>query len=227
MIRKMTNKYIALIPCAGKGLRFGGALPKQYLTVGTQTILEHTLAAFNACELISEIVVVVAVDDVLIDDVVARCAMPKLRVLKMGGQTRAHTVFNALQALELSSLDWVLVHDAVRCFIQPQTITRQIEVLANDHVGGILAIPATDTVKYVENGEVDKTLPRQNIYLAQTPQMFRYGILSQALATADLTQVTDEALAVEKLGLAVKIVLGEVTNIKITHAADIKLFSTP
>jgi 2-C-methyl-D-erythritol 4-phosphate cytidylyltransferase len=215
------SKYTAVIPCAGSGIRFGGQLPKQYVKVDGQTILERTLIPFIQCQLIAQIVLVVAKDDAVIDTIISKLNISKIIVLKVGGETRAQTVTNAINLLELAELDWVLIHDAVRCFITEDLITRLINQLSNDLVGGILAIPATDTVKQVSNGVVQTTLNRNDIYLAQTPQMFRAGILKAALNQANLARVTDEASAVEQLGKSVKIVLGEATNIKITYPQDL------
>ena len=144
-------------------------------------------------------------DDELIDDYAAKYT--KVRIVKVGGATRAASVNNGLRELKLMPDDWVLVHDAARCCIHPNDIRKLVNQLKNGSDGGILAAKAVDTVKQVDSAkQVLKTLDRQYIYMAQTPQMFRYQELIQALAKADLALVTDEASAVELAGGVVKII---------------------
>ena len=217
------TKLVALIPCAGMGSRIGYTTPKQYIKINGSTILEHTISAFLKVKFIDEVVVVVAPNDNFIHDIVGILKEPKIKILRIGGKTRAQTVINGLSYIELNENDWILVHDAARCCIEPNLINEQIESLKNNDVGGILAIPAVDTIKYVENGVIRKTLDRANIYLAQTPQMFRYNVLKTALSTAEnLDSITDEASAVEALGVKVKIILGDAKNIKVTNRDDIE-----
>lgn len=215
-----SNKFVVLIPCAGSGARFGGTLPKQYVKIGAKTILEHTVDAFLQVEEISEIIIVVNANDNVINDISA--LKNHVTILKVGGKTRANTVLNGLNHLTLADKDWVLVHDAARCCIEPELIKKQIAELRNDDVGGILAIPVTDTVKVVNSGIISATLDRNTVYLAQTPQMFRYGVLKQALSTHyNVPGITDEASSVEKLGLPVRVINGSVSNIKVTYAEDL------
>ncbi len=248
----MLSKKIVILPCAGNGSRFGGSLPKQYMLINGKTILEHTVNVFLSIPEIDQIVIVTAPDDTYIDNFaipaqgnVIPTVIPEItairesttlvpapsavwqagiQILKIGGSTRTQTVKNAVNALGCNDNDWLLVHDVARCCITPEAISRQITLLENDEIGGILAIGATDTIKQSAiGGQIDKTLDRSTIYQAQTPQMFRFGILKEALNKTNLEVVTDEASAVEQMGRAVKLVEGERENIKITYPIDIKL----
>ena len=217
---------IVIIPCAGSGSRLGATIPKQYINIcGTKTILDYTLESFLAVPLIDKIMVVVSHNDNMIDDILAKYNDNRLIMHKIGGETRAETVLNGLKKLsgDINDDDWVLVHDAARCLITSELIIKLINELQNDSVGGILAIPVYDTVKKVVDKKIQATMPREQIYLAQTPQMFRYSILYRALSNYDLTLLTDEASAVEKTGVNVKIVIGDSSNIKITHIGDLNL----
>jgi 2-C-methyl-D-erythritol 4-phosphate cytidylyltransferase len=214
------SNYV-LIPCAGKGSRFGSPIPKQYTKIGDKTVIEHTLNAFLQLPEITEIVVVVSIDDNEIDKYAL--ISPKIRVARVGSGVRAKTVLNGLNLLKCEANDWVLVHDAARCCIRPQAIKDMLIKLNEDKVGGILAIPVNDTLKHVDNGLITKTVNRNSLYHAQTPQMFRYNVLHKALSSCDLEGITDDASAVEALGLAVHLVLGDVSNIKLTYPSDIKI----
>lgn len=219
----MLDNKIVVLPCAGNGSRLKSDFPKQYQRIGNKTILEHTLEVFLPLEQISKIVIVISPTDKYIDKILSN-VNPKISILKVGGETRAHTVKNALNTLECLDKDWVLVHDVARCCITRQKILDLIKHLEQDEVGGILAIPATDTIKLsATGGEIDQTLERETIYHAQTPQMFRYSILKHALNNADLARVTDEASSIEQLKLPVKLVRGETTNIKVTYPLDLKI----
>lgn len=219
----MSDKLIALIPCAGSGSRFGGEVAKQYTALGEKTVLDYTLQAFLAVPDISHIVLVAEANDKYINRYLA--LSPQVTCLKVGGVTRAESVVNGLvemQAiLKVQPQDWILVHDAVRCCISPMLILKLINQLKYSDVGGILASKATDTVKQVSGKFVTRTLKREQIYLAQTPQMFRYALLKEALQTADLGQITDEASAVETSGHKVQIVESNSSNLKITYKEDL------
>lgn len=218
----MPDKLIALIPCAGNGSRFGGELAKQYTALGGKTILDYTLQAFLAVPDISHIVLVAGAGDTHINHYLA--LSPQITCLKVGGVTRAESVVNGLVAmqgmLKVQPQDWVLVHDAVRCCISPMLILKLINQLKSSDVGGILALPATDTVKQVSGKFITRTLKREQIYLAQTPQMFRYTLLKEALQNGDLSQITDEASAVEGAGHKVQIIESDPSNFKITYKED-------
>lgn len=223
----MVNKKIVILPCAGVGSRFSQVIPKQYTLINNKTIIEHTLSVFLSIRQIDQIIIVTAVDDQYIDRLVnlGKISMnDKIRILKIGGQTRAQTIRNVVNSLKCNQDDWLLVHDVVRCCIKSDVVLRLITQLENDDVGGILAIGAADTIKVSQNGLIiNKTLDRCHIYHAQTPQMFRAGVLKDALNLAPLDLVTDEASAVEQINLPVKLVEGERNNVKITYPTDIKL----
>jgi 2-C-methyl-D-erythritol 4-phosphate cytidylyltransferase len=230
----MASKTIVILPCAGGGSRFGGAIPKQYTLINGKTILEHTLNVFLLIRQIDQIVIVAAPNDEYVAIILQEIRrlklsankhdVSKIKILRVGGKSRANSVKNGLDALNCSDDDWILVHDVARCCITGASVVRLITDLEKDEVGGILATPAVDTIKQSDNGLViDKTLERSSIFQAQTPQMFRAGVLGKALNLANLDLVTDEASAVEYMGLPVKLVMGEPGNIKVTYPQDTKL----
>lgn len=211
-----------LIPCAGSGSRAGSAGPKQYQPLAGQPLVAHTLAAFAATPGLAGVLVVVASGDNTLEQagLAEGC-----HVADCGGASRAESVLNGLGVLSTLGAvadDWVLVHDAARCLITPTQVRALIEACWNDPVGGLLAQPLADTLKSGAAGRVAATLDRQDKWLAQTPQMFRLGLLRPALAAGG-TGVTDEASAVEALGHAPKLVTGEAENFKITWPADFAL----
>lgn len=215
------EELIALIPCAGTGERYGQIIPKQYSEINGKTILEHTLQPFINSKRINKIVLIAKASDTMIEAYQKLSA--KIIIKKVGGDTRAQSVRNGLQAIKCQSNVWVLVHDAARCCLTEDLLNKLITEVSDDEVGGILAAPATDTVKYTIKNvaiEIDRTIPRERIYLAQTPQMFRYNTLLQALSLDNLTQITDEASAIEMLGLKVKVVESCISNIKVTNPID-------
>jgi 2-C-methyl-D-erythritol 4-phosphate cytidylyltransferase len=213
-------RYFSLIPAAGVGARMGGAGPKQYLPLAGQTILQHTVAAFLAAPQIAHIAVVVSPEDAYVDQYLQ--SNDKLTVLRCGGDTRQQTVRNGLQALrsQIRDEDWVLVHDAARPGLTAAMIAGLIADVDVHPVGGLLALPVVDTVKRAAAGKVE-TVPRDGLWLAQTPQMFRYQLLCEALDAAEA--VTDEASAIEALGLCPLLVPGHARNLKVTLPADLAL----
>jgi 2-C-methyl-D-erythritol 4-phosphate cytidylyltransferase len=215
-------RYFALVPAAGVGARMGAGSPKQYLPIGGKPMLRHTLDAFVSSPLIAHTYVVVSVDDPYIDSVVPR---EGVTVLRCGGESRLASVRNGLWALEnqLHATDWVLVHDAARPGLNGELIEKLITETAGHPVGGLLALPVVDTVKRAINDEL-ATVSRDGLWLAQTPQMFRLRLLADALAAAtDPSAITDDASAVEALGLAPKLVEGHPRNLKVTLPADIRI----
>lgn len=221
-------RFFALVPCAGFGARSGSAVPKQYVALAGLPMVGHTLAALEAVARLQATLVVLSPGD----DAFAR-AMPGFEgprgwVAHEGGATRAATVENGLRALlarGARSDDWVLVHDAARCLLQPAWVDALIDaVLADgaDAVGGLLALPLADTLKDEVGGRVRATVDRRGKWAAQTPQMFRIGLLQRALAQAG-TSVTDESSAVEALGLAPRLVEASAENFKVTWPADFAL----
>lgn len=217
-----TPRYVALIPAAGVGSRMGATTPKQYMRIGSKSVLQHTVDAFLKFSKIQHTYVVVSPDDAYVDEYLAKTE--NLSVLRCGGASRRDTVRNGLSELAstLSNQDWVLVHDAARPGLTSGLLQHLIDSVADDAVGGLLALPVVDTVKRVENGKV-QTIPRDGLWLAQTPQMFRYHLLCEALDAAD--QVTDEASAIEAAGHAPILVEGHVRNMKLTLPSDMALIA--
>lgn len=198
----------------------GGSSPKQYLSINGLAILRHTVLAFLAAPEIAHTYVVVSAEDAYVD--AALSGLTGVSILRCGGATRRATVSNGLQALTaiLGPHDWVLVHDAARPGLTPALLSKLIQQVGQHTVGGLLALPVVDTVKRVVDGRVE-TIARDGLWLAQTPQMFRYGLLSEALARA--TEVTDEASAIEAMGQVPLLVEGHACNVKVTLPGDLAL----
>jgi 2-C-methyl-D-erythritol 4-phosphate cytidylyltransferase len=210
----------ALVPCAGVGVRAGAEGPKQYVKLGARSVVAHTLAALAQVPRIVNTLVVLAPDDRGFER-----AAPGFTgwVERCGGATRAASVAAGLAALARRGMrddDWVLVHDAARCLVSPASIERLIDACLDDPVGGLLALPLADTLKSAsEEQRVAATVDRRGKWAAQTPQMFRLGLLRDALARAG-TAVTDESGAVEALGHQPRLVTGDASNFKLTYAED-------
>ena len=218
-------KLWAVIPCGGTGTRAGGDTPKQYRVIAGKPMVMHTLAAFGRVADLSGIVIATAPDDGFFSDLFK----DSFFIAAEAGNTRAKTVFSALNRLKVlgaAESDWVLVHDAVRCLITPELINSLIDACKDDAVGGLVALPLPDTLKTEHAGRVADTLPRDDKWLAQTPQMFRLGALWNALdVVGDLSNsfVTDESSAMERLGYAPKLVRGSAQNFKVTYPEDFAL----
>ncbi len=211
-------RFFALIPCAGHGSRAGTAGPKQYERVAGQPMVWHTLSAFAGVKRIARTLVVVAPGDGFFE----RNPTTSALVVPCGGATRAQSVANGLRELRRAGAvdnDWVLVHDAARCLITPELVDRLIDRCLDDEVGGLLAHPLADTLKSEKDGRVEATIARGDKWLAQTPQMFRLGMLRQALEAAGDT-VTDEAGAIESMGLKPLLVASGAQNFKVTYPED-------
>jgi len=219
--------YFAVIPAAGIGRRMAGDAPKQYLAIAGKTILEHTLATLLAEPRLETLVVVVGPQDQQWQQL-AVFNHPRVETVA-GGEQRCHSVLNGLNYLQTrcTENDWVLVHDVARPCVRLQDIDRLLSaVSAGQDDGGLLAVPASDTIKQVDKQQrVTATLDRSQLWQAQTPQMFRYGRLRQAMlaAIADNQLVTDEAAAIELSGGSVRLVEGSASNIKVTRAEDLAL----
>lgn len=214
-------RYFALIPAAGVGARMAANGPKQYMAIGGKPMLRHTIDAFLSSTLISHVYVVVSPDDAQIDAIVPA---EGVSVLRCGGATRMDSIQNALRRLGevIGEQDWVLVHDAARPGLNAALIEKLITTIGGDAVGGLLALPVVDTVKRA--GGAVSTVSRDGLWLAQTPQMFRYRLLCDALAAAtDASVITDDASAIEAMGLSPKLVEGHPRNLKVTLPADIRI----
>jgi len=222
----------ALVPCAGSGQRAGTAGPKQYAPLAGRTVVAHTLAALAAVPRIVATLVVLAPDDDQFERQLAGAGDARAWPARCGGATRAASVAGGLAELLAHGArehDWVLVHDAARCLVRAAWIERLIDACLADAVGGLLALPLADTLKEASGSaagaaadRVARTVPRGGKWLAQTPQMFRIGLLREALAQAG-DAVTDESSAVEALGLAPLLVPGDAENFKLTWPADFEL----
>ncbi|WP_414442070.1 2-C-methyl-D-erythritol 4-phosphate cytidylyltransferase [Burkholderia sp. 22PA0106] len=225
----MTPRLFALIPCAGTGSRSGSALPKQYRTLAGRVLLHYTLAAFDALSEFSQTLVVISPDDTHFD--ARRFAGLRFAVGRCGGASRQASVLNGLLQLcaefGATDADWVLVHDAARPGITPALIRTLITTLKDDPVGGIVALPVADTLKRVPAGgdEIARTESRDGLWQAQTPQMFRIGMLRDAILAAqhDGHDLTDEASAIEWAGHAPRVVQGNLRNFKVTYPEDFDL----
>lgn len=222
----VNERFVALIPAAGVGVRFGGQQPKQYTVLCGQTVLQHTVGRFLAVPEVTQVLVVVSPQDAEIARIYPSGGSPeRLAVLRCGGATRAESVRNgiaaALDAGLITVADWVLVHDAARCCVPADAVRRLLRAVQDHAVGGLLAVPVADTLKRADaQQQVAATVSRVGLWQAQTPQMFRAGLLQQALATDSLLHITDEASAVEALGLAPLLVEGDVRNLKLTRPQD-------
>jgi 2-C-methyl-D-erythritol 4-phosphate cytidylyltransferase len=206
----------------------GGACPKQYLPLAGQPLIRHALAALAGVPSIVRIVVVLSPDDTLWDGFDWSDLQARLSVVRCGGETRAESVTNGLRAMRdfVRSDEWVLVHDAARACLTRQHVEKLIAEVGNDPVGGLLAVPMADTLKRAHEPtsagvRVATTVPREGLWQAQTPQMFRHGMLLEALEYAP--SVTDEASAIEALGLHPRLVAADATNLKVTYPLDLRL----
>lgn len=218
---------IALIPAAGMGKRMGASINKQYLLLAGKPILAHTLQLFQDAPFVDAIYPIVPLDEIPYcrDEVVNRYGLDKVRQIVAGGAERQNSVMNGLRAVEGCGDDTVvLIHDGVRPFVPTAVLHRSVEV-AREYEGALVAVPVKDTVKVVEGGFVTATPPRVGLWLAQTPQAFRYGVIRAAheVAEAEGFLGTDDASLVERLGDRVHVVIGDYRNIKITTPEDMIL----
>lgn len=215
----------AVVPAAGIGSRFSETgLPKQYAGIGGHTVLEHSVRVLLSQDF-REIVVAIHPDD----DQARHLPMLQHSCIRFvtGGAERTGSVLQAMLALHgrAKADDWVLVHDAARPCLLDGDLRRLVDTLRTDPVGGILAVPSIDTLKKVHGNDIEMTVDRSAIWQAQTPQMFRYGLLLQCLqaSIAKGQRITDEAAAVEACGHIAKVVEGSRSNIKITYQQDLAL----
>jgi 2-C-methyl-D-erythritol 4-phosphate cytidylyltransferase len=227
MKAKASVRLIALVPAAGGGSRFGGNMPKQYAQLAGRPLLARTMDRVRDALDLHGFAVAIASDDLYYDREIG--VRDGVTVLRCGGPTRSDTVCNALQALAATCRDddWILVHDAARPCVPQDALVRLVAHLEDDAVGGLLAVPVADTLKRGD-GDVDaprvlRTENRAGLWQAQTPQMFRYGLLTRALAHPSAPECTDEAQAVELLGLSPRLVRGSQANLKVTFPDDLPL----
>jgi 2-C-methyl-D-erythritol 4-phosphate cytidylyltransferase len=222
-------RYYLVIPAAGSGRRLAATLPKQYAELGGKTVIELALAPFEADADCAGIVVAIAGHDATWPAIAAR--RPRAIEVAAGGAERAHSVQSALHTLATRARadDWVMVHDAARPCFAPADLQRLKQELSGDEVGGLLAVPLADTLKRgaaeVDKPFVESTIERAGLWRAATPQVFRLGLLRDALdaALAAGRLPTDEAQAMEWAGHAPRLIAGRTDNIKVTTADDLAL----
>lgn len=217
----MPNFHV-IIPAAGTGNRMQSALPKQYMPILGKPMISHSIQTFFDCQRISSIHLALSSDDEFWKSLQLD-AKSRLHLHYTGGETRAETVLNTLNTISIAEDDWVLVHDAARPGLDANLLNQLLETLQDDAVGGLLALPLADTLKFSNSdGRSEKTIPREHLWQAQTPQMFRYATLKKALKQNG-GSATDEAQAVEALGLMPKLVVGSLKNIKVTYPQDVAI----
>jgi 2-C-methyl-D-erythritol 4-phosphate cytidylyltransferase len=217
-------RLFAIVPAAGQGTRIGDPVPKQYLALAGKPMVFHGLAALARVARIERIFVVLAPGDPHWARHDWSALGARVEPLFAGGLHRAQSVLNALAALEerIAKDDWVLVHDAARPCLRAELVEQLLDELGDDPVGGLVAMPLADTLKSAAEGRrVAATIPRLDLWRAQTPQMFRYDVLRRGLAQR--ADATDESQAVEALGKAPRLVQGENGNLKVTFAEDLAL----
>jgi len=214
----------AIIVAAGKGLRMNEDVPKQYLSLEGRPVLGHTLLVFNTCDRIDEVFVVIPAEDFDFcgKNVISPLGLQKRIKLVSGGDRRQDSVYNGLKALDQKT-DLVVIHDGVRPFVKSDELEACIDG-AIKFGACILGIPASDTLKRIDGaGIINGTLDRENIWLVQTPQVFKYDLILKAheAARRDGISGTDDASLVERLGIEVRIITGNKNNIKITTQEDL------
>lgn len=215
-----------VIPAAGIGRRMGVEVPKQYLRIAGRTLLEHAAAALLAADDLQRLVIAHHPDDSILSTL--PLAVNSRVQLVVGGDERAVSVLAAMEVLTdlAADDDWVMVHDAARPCIHPSVVQMMLEELADHVVGGILAQPLSDTVKQADaTGSIENTLPRERLWRAQTPQVFRYRALLDALRKSSQRGIfaTDEAMAMERMGHRPRLIEGPASNIKVTFPEDLTL----
>lgn len=222
------SKFFALIPAAGTGSRIGEELPKQYLALAGKPMIYHAIRILSREPLISQLCVVLSPEDSHWSQYDWSEFSERLIVLNCGGASRAESVLNGLNSMQrllsINNNDWILVHDAARPCLTSKLLSNLIKELTVDEIGGLLAIPVADTLKRSDaDARVAHTESRENLWQAQTPQMFRYHILSNALKNTNIACITDDANAVEALGFHPKLILGNTNNFKVTYPQDLAL----
>ena len=219
-------RFHVIIPAAGSGSRMGAEAPKQYLRLNGKSLIQHVIRVFDQATKINSIHIVLSEGDTHWRSTYLNLS-GKAQVHHCGGETRAMSVLNGLHAIasQVDEDDWILVHDAARPGLSNVLLSQLINSLENDAVGGLLALPLADTLKRADSEQcVTATMPRTDLWQAQTPQMFRYGTLKTAL-TDFKGAATDEAEAIEAMGLKPKLVNGELRNLKVTYPQDLAVLS--
>lgn len=222
-------RYVALIPAAGAGSRFGNGRPKQYMDLLGKPMLAHSIETLSQHPRISAVSVVIAPGDSWFQQFDWNASGVKLQFHRVGGANRAESVLRGLKALgeDVGEDDWVLVHDAARPCLSNELIDHLIETVGDDAIGGLLAVRIADTLKAAdESNRVSATHSRDGMWSAQTPQMFRRSLIERALTEMQSADITDESSAVEWLGFQPLLVESSVQNLKVTYPVDRQLAET-
>ena len=216
---------VAIIAAAGQGTRMAGKRPKQFLELSGTPIIIHALKAFERCDVIHEIIIVLAAEETdSFLSLAKEYGLRKLAAVVPGGRTRAESVLHGLQVVDAGAVEIVAVHDGVRPFVTPEEISRTVEAAKSEGAAILVSTPV-DTIKEVRAGAVARTLDRSTIRNALTPQCFHYKLLLRAYSRVDVTdpELTDESSLVERLGVRIAIVEGSPRNIKITRLEDLAI----
>ncbi len=218
------SHYYGLIPAAGVGTRMGIDSPKQYLDIAGYPMIYHAVRVLAQSPRIERVFVVLSSEDSYWNSYDWSEFGSKVVVLRCGGATRAESVANGLAAMPVSADDWILVHDAARPCLTGALIDSLLDDVADDTVGGLLAIPLADTLKRGDGqNRISATEPRERLWQAQTPQMFRHALLLRALNAGSVPAPTDEASAIEALGFAPLLVTASSSNFKVTFPDDLEM----
>ena len=228
VLKKKKNKpqIYLIVPASGYGNRFGGKIPKQFVKLRGKEVIYHTLKKFNSCQRINSIVI--SVQEIYFEkmlSIIKKYNFKKICAIVKGGHYRQDSVYNALRILNCRKKDYIMIHDAVRPFISREKINEMIEY-SSRYNAVITGLKVNDTIKSIDNNSfVRRTLERENIWRIQTPQMFRADVLLNSFDNAFRNNIigTDEAYLVESAGYKVKVIEGEVYNIKITTKKDIEI----
>ena len=216
---------VAVIPAAGSGRRMGAEVSKQFLRIGSKPILFYTLQRFERVDEVDEVILVVREQDLMVaaQEIVDRYGIQKVRKIVPGGAERQDSVFSGLKAID-GEPELVVIHDAVRPLVSEQLIRLSIQH-AREHGAVITAVPVSSTIKRVAAGKVIETVNREELWEVQTPQVFRFELILTAYesAAAEGYRATDDAALVERLGMGVRVLAGEKSNIKITTPEDLAL----
>ena len=224
MLKFDMAKFHIIIPAAGLGSRMGLGQPKQYLSIHKQTLIERVVRVFDNISLIHSIHIALHSSDEIWKTLNLSFSS-KVNAHYCGGESRAETVLNSLKIIKdhVNENDWILVHDAARPGIEGKDVEHLMYVLKDDPVGGLLAYPLSDTIKKSDKEDrVVESPLREHLWQAQTPQMYRYKMLSHALEKFDGTP-TDESQAIERLGEKPKLIKGNFKNFKVTYPEDLNI----
>jgi len=224
MLKFVMAKFHVIIPAAGLGSRMGLEKPKQYLSMHNQTLIERVIRVFDNISLVNSIHIALHPNDEIWKELNLSFSS-KVNTHYCGGGSRAETVLNTLKIIKdhVDPNDWILVHDAARPGIEKKDVEHLIHALKNDSVGGLLAYPLADTIKKSdEENRVVESPSREHLWQAQTPQMYRYKMLKDALEKFDGTP-TDESQAIERLGEKPKLIKGNFKNFKVTYPEDLNI----